>query len=141
MSKTRPSNTLALAAAVAGCVCLGACSTIVKGSGQQIAVSTSDAHDATCRLKGGDGVDVSVSTPGTVRVPKSKKDIAVACEAPGRAPASQVLKSTYSNYSIVEAPLGYPVDAISGAMWVYPETVDVRFGGQPGPAPAQRAGG
>jgi hypothetical protein len=61
-------------------------------------------------------------------VPKSRKAIDVTCDAPGQMQARAKLKSSYSDLSIIEAPIGYPVDALSGAMWVYPKTFAVPFG-------------
>ncbi|WP_284948150.1 hypothetical protein [Acidisoma cladoniae] len=126
MSKSRRPAMLALPLA---CLCLDACSTIVTGTGQQIAISTPGVSAATCTLTGGDGVNATVQTPGSVSVSKSKKDIHVACNAPGRAPVTQTIASTYSDWSIVEYPLGYPIDAVTGAMWVYPKQVTVSFAG------------
>jgi hypothetical protein len=114
----------------AACLGLGACSTIVTGTGQQIAISTPGASDATCQLAGGDGVNATIYTPASVHVPKSKKNIEVSCTAPNRAAATQTITSTYSDWSIVEYPLGYPIDAVTGAMWVYPRSVAIPFGGQ-----------
>ena len=118
---------LALLSMSAACLGLGACSTIVTGTGQQIAFSTPGASDATCRLAGGDGVNATITTPASVHVPKSKKNIEVTCSAPDRAAATQTIRSTYSDWSIVEYPLGYPIDAATGAMWVYPKTVAIPF--------------
>lgn len=109
---------------------LGACSTIVTGTGQQIAIDPPGVNDATYRLTGGDDVNSTFNTPASVHVSKSKKDIQVTCTAPRHLAATQTIKSTYSDWSIVEYPLGYPVDAVSGAMWVYPKTVTVSFSGQ-----------
>lgn len=118
------------------CVTLGACSTLMQGTGQQVALTTPGANGASCHLTGGDGVNVTVITPGSVRLPKSKKDINIACETAGQQTASGVLKSTYSDWSIVQPPVGYVVDGISGAMWVYPQTFAVPSdnGGQELPA-------
>jgi len=128
---------LAVLALSAACLELCACSTIVTGTGQQIAISTPSVSDATCRLAGGDGVRATIETPASVHVPKSKKDIAVTYTAPNRAAVTETIKSTYSNWSIVEYPLGYPVDAVTGAMWVYPKTVAISFGGPPSYATSQ----
>jgi hypothetical protein len=114
--------------AIFACASLGACSTLVKGTDQQVAIATPGAARASCQLTGGDGVSLVVTTPGTVRLPKSKKDINVACSAPGEQPASRVLQSSYSDWSYIQHPLGYAVDGISGGMWAYPETFDVPFG-------------
>ena len=127
MSRSTRLTVLTMSAASLG---LGACSTIVAGTGQQIAISTPGVSDATCRVAGGDGVNATVNTPSSLSVPKSKKDIEVTCTAPDRTAATQTIKSTYSNWSIVEYPLGYPIDAVTGAMWVYPKTVAIPFSDQ-----------
>ena len=75
--------------ALSACLGLGACSSIVTGTGQQIAVSTPGASDATCQLAGGDGVNATINTPASVHVPKSKKNIEVTCTAPNRAAVTQ----------------------------------------------------
>ena len=126
MSRSRRLATLALPLA---CLGLGACSTLVTGTGQQIAISTPGVPDATCALTGGDGVNATVQVPASVSVSKSKKNIEVTCTAPGRAPVTQTIASTYSDWSIVEYPLGYPIDAVTGAMWAYPKQVAVAFAG------------
>jgi hypothetical protein len=131
---------ISLVTVSAGCISLGACSTIVKGTSQKVAITTPDVQNATCRLTGGDGVHRTVNLPVTVHLPKSRNNIAVLCDAPGQVAVSQVLKSSYSNLSIVEHPLGYPIDAISGAMWDYPKTLVVRFGSQPSSRPAGQSG-
>ena len=134
------STRLALLALSASCLGLGACSTILTGTGQQIAISTPGVSDATCRLAGGDGVTATVNTPVSVHVPKSKKNIDITCTAPDRTATTQTIKSTYSDWSIVEYPLGYPIDAATGAMWVYPKTVAISFGGQASAAQATADG-
>jgi hypothetical protein len=118
---------LALLAVSAGCLGLGACSTIVTGTRQHIAISTPGVSDATCQVAGGDGVHATINTPASVSVPKSRKDIEVTCTAQDRTAATKTIKSTYSDWSIVEYPLGYPIDAVTGAMWVYPKTVAISF--------------
>ena len=79
MSKSTGVALLAMSAAP---LALGGCSTIVTGTGQQIAISTPDVSDATCRVVGGDGVDATIDTPASVHVPKSKKDIEVTRSMP-----------------------------------------------------------
>jgi hypothetical protein len=128
---------LRVAAAALACSSLGACATLTQGTHQNVAITTPGATDATCHLTGGDAVDATVMTPGSVRVPKSKKDITVACDAPGQPTRTEALKSAYSNWSIVQYPLGYAVDGISGAMWVYPKTLVVPF--DPAAKPSQQS--
>ena len=126
------SHRLAMLALPMACLSLDACSTIVTGTGQQIAISTPGVSGATCMLTGGDGVNATVQAPGRVSVSKSKKNIEMTCSVQGRAPVTQTIASTYSDWSIVEYPLGYPIDAVTGAMWVYPKEVAVSFAGSSG---------
>jgi hypothetical protein len=120
---------LPLLALALACLSLGACSTIVTGTSEQIAISTPSVSGATCALAGGDGVKATVQVPASVSVAKSKKNIEMTCSAPGHTPVTQTIASTYSDWSIIEYPLGYPIDAVSGAMWVYPKQVAVAFPG------------
>jgi hypothetical protein len=75
----------------------------------------------------GDHIDVSVEAPGRVKVPKGSHDLTVICIAPDGESASRTFASSYSKYSYVELPVGYLVDAASGAMWIYPRTLTVPF--------------
>jgi hypothetical protein len=126
MFRSRRLPVLALSLA---CLGLGACSTVVTGTRQRIAISTPGVSGATCALTGGDGVRATVQAPGSVSVSKSKKNIEMTCSAPDHVPVTQTIASTYSDWSIVEYPLGYPIDAVTGAMWAYPKQVAVSFPG------------
>lgn len=110
---------------VLGALSLTACSTILRGTSQDVAVQTPGADGATCQVTGGDGVKATVVTPGNVHLPKSKVDIRVACVAPDGRQADKTFASNYSDYSYVMWPPGYLVDGVSGAMWVYPTTLQV----------------
>jgi len=128
-------NTMRMLVAGTAALALGGCSTILRGTSEKVSVETPGISGATCHLTGGDGVDASVTTPGEVQVSKSKADIKVICTAPDGRIASSVFASSYSDYSYVQWPGGYLVDGASGAMWVYPKTFAVPFGGVSAPAP------
>lgn len=104
---------------------LAACSTVLRGTSQVVAVETPGTAGATCELTGGDGVKATVVTPGSVKVSKSKRDIRV---APNGQQTAKTFVSAYSNASYVQVPQAYLVDGISGAMWEYPKTLSVPFG-------------
>jgi hypothetical protein len=140
MLESRPFKAITLVIASVGCISLATCSTIVEGTSQSVAISAPNIKHATCSLSGGDKISLTVTLPSTVHIPKSRNNIEVVCNAPGQAPVSKVLKSSYSNLSIVESPLGYPIDAISGAMWDYPRKLIIRFGGQEPVALTDKAG-
>ncbi len=115
---------------------LGGCSTILRGTSEKVSVETPGISGAICQLTGGDGVNASVTTPGEVEVSKSKFDIKVTCTAPYGQTASRVFASSYSDYSYVQWPGGYLVDGVSGAMWVYPKTFAIPFGGASASTPS-----
>lgn len=108
-------------------IAVAGCSSIVQGTSEEVAVETPGGSGARCLLTGGDDVNASVTSPGKVKVPKSKHDIKVTCTTPNGQVASRVFASSYSNYSYVQLPVGYAVDASLGAMWVYPTVLTVPF--------------
>lgn len=113
------------AAGIAGAILTSGCSTL-RGRSQEVAIETPGALGAKCQLSG-DHIDASVEAPGRVNVPKSSHDLIVTCVAPDGASASRTFASSYSKYSYVELPVGYLVDAASGAMWIYPKTLTIPF--------------
>src|ERR1700756_3551533 len=69
---------------------LSGCATAIEGTSQGIAITTMPAAGANCVLSGREG-NWSVTTPGVVRVEKSKEDIAVHCSKPGWQDAAAVI--------------------------------------------------
>ncbi|HEU0018096.1 MAG TPA: hypothetical protein VFQ31_07035 [Methyloceanibacter sp.] len=66
-------------AALCGVILLTGCSTIVKGTQQQVSVATPGVQDAMCTLSSPAVGTRRVQTPGTIVLPKSKHDVAVSC--------------------------------------------------------------
>ena len=60
-------------------ILLTGCSTIVKGTQQQVSVATPGIQDAMCTLSSPAVGTRTVRTPGTIVLPKSKHDVAVSC--------------------------------------------------------------
>jgi len=60
-------------------ILLTGCSTIVKGTQQQVSVATPGVQDAMCTLSSPAVGTRTVQTPGTIVLPKSKHDVAVNC--------------------------------------------------------------
>src|SRR5262249_10532598 len=74
---------LALALTALDCVSLSGCATIVKGSTQDLNVTT-DPPGASCDLSRGGTVIATVNpTPGQVQIKKDKNDIDVKCKKSG----------------------------------------------------------
>jgi hypothetical protein len=60
---------------------LAGCSTIVKGTEQQISVNTPGVPGALCQLQSPAIGTRTVQTPANVILPKSKHNVAVSCTA------------------------------------------------------------
>src|SRR5262249_23939562 len=102
------------------------CSTLTLGTRQEVAIATTDADGALCRVEDKQGaVIATVTTPGSVRLAKSRKDLQAICQKAGYQTATATITSSYSKRSIVQPLMGYLVDGVSGAMWVYPATVSI----------------
>lgn len=110
---------------------LPACATITTGSTQGISV-ISEPASASCSLqREGAIVGVVNPTPGTVQVSKSVRDISVRCTKPGFSAGvtplpAQFQAATLGNI-LLGGVIGIVVDASSGAMGRYPETVMVNL--------------
>lgn len=108
---------------------VGACATIVEGSDQTVTVIT-EPPGATCTLNREDTYAGVVNpTPGTVSVERSMDNIGVICTKEGYFDGAASLSSdfqamTFGNI-IFGGFIGLAVDASSGAMHEYPESVTV----------------
>jgi hypothetical protein len=108
---------------------LGGCASVIDGTDQDIAVSTSPAA-ADCGLyRQGVLIARVPSTPGTVRLRKSLDDISVVCVKPGYQPATYLDKSgtngtTWGNIA-AGGLIGYVVDHSNGASSKYASPVDL----------------
>ena len=104
---------------------VGACSTMTQGTTQQVTISTPGAGITSCHITGANGVNLTVTPPAIVRLPKSKDDLVAICQAANEAPVTRTFKSSYSNWSYIQSPIGYIADAVTGAMWVYPAKFEI----------------
>ena len=108
---------------------LGGCATIIEGSDQSIMISTNPTA-ATCILER-DGVTIATvsPTPGTASVTKSRDPIAVRCNKDGFDEGVSALSSDFEGMTfgniLFGGLVGVAVDAGSGAMNKYPETISV----------------
>jgi hypothetical protein len=110
---------------------LTGCATIVKGHSQQINVVT-NPPGATCDLQR-DGTSVATvnPTPGTATVDKSRKDLSISCRKAGYLASDGKVPSkfhpmTFGNV-LFGGIIGFGVDAASGAMMEYEESITLRL--------------
>lgn len=114
---------LGCAAAVAGCA------TITKGTDELVTINT-DPGGAQCVLFTDDKqIAVINPTPGSIKVPKSKKDLSVRCEKDGYLPAEGVIASSFQAMTfgniLFGGIIGIAIDAGSGAMNKYEDGVSI----------------
>jgi hypothetical protein len=128
--------------ALGACVLLGACSTIMEGRAQHIAVST-NPPGADCGLYRQGALIGRTQTPGSVLIEKSKYDIWIACVKQGYE------QTTYYNHSGVAqmtlgnmvsfGAVGWAVDSATGSDNRYDSPVAITMtparSGQPGLPP------
>src|SRR6266446_4369502 len=116
---------------VASTAMAGGCATIVKGSTQDISVST-DPAGAACELKTAGKSLGSVSpTPGTLQVKKGGGDIEVVCKKAGYAEASGIVSSSLQGWTfgniLLGGVIGVVIDAGSGAIREYESEIYVKL--------------
>jgi hypothetical protein len=105
------------------------CATLTKGTSQAITVNT-DPTGATCTLtRDAKTVAIVNPTPGSVPVDKALGNIVVDCKRGGYQDAAGKLASefqpmTFGNI-LLGGIIGIAVDAVSGAMGQYPDTVTI----------------
>jgi hypothetical protein len=106
---------------------LGGCATIIEGTGQSIGIATSPPG-ATCTVtRAGITLGQVASTPGSIRIDKSKDDLQVTCGAPGYQTATIAQSPSFSGTTfgniIAGGVVGAVVDASSGANYYYPPQI------------------
>lgn len=108
---------------------LPACSTVVNGSNQLVKFNTGDVTGAKCKATGGSDLAVNEHfvTPAEVKLPRSKKKLDVTCNKEGYKEATKVVHSKVEGSTagnvIAGGVIGIGVDALTGAIYKYPETV------------------
>ncbi len=117
---------------------LSACATLVNGSSQNVTVSTIPPA-ASCTLdRVGARVGAISSTPGSVRLDKSKNDLSVTCSKDGFQTATVVKAPSFSGATfgniIAGGVIGVVVDAASGANYSYPDDIRLDMAANPLPS-------
>lgn len=117
-----------------------ACSSVTKGTDQELFVQTPDVRDASCTLKDSKNATYSVAkTPGYVSVQRGGGDLHIKCEKEnyqdGEAILVQGFESMTMGNLLVGGLIGIAVDAASGAAFKYPDNVTVLLRPEPGFVP------
>ncbi len=110
---------------------LCACSTVMNGTNQAIAFTTGQEEGADCSLTGGKNgaVNETFQTPSEIRVKRSSKALNLKCSKAGFQTAEKLLdgkvEGTSAGNVVLGGFIGAGVDAATGALYRYPETVDL----------------
>lgn len=117
---------IAISAAAIG---LSGCSTVVNGSNQLVEFSTGDVTGAQCNVTGGsdNAVNETFTTPAEVKIPRSKKTLIVECDKDGYQTGTEQaigrVEGTTGGNILLGGPVGVGVDALTGAIYKYPDTI------------------
>jgi hypothetical protein len=121
---------------------LAGCATIVRGTTQAVAVDTPGVQGAACTLTSPAIGTVTVITPGTTTLSKSKESITVRCTKECYFDGSGVISSSFEAMTagniILGGVIGLGVDAASGAMNNYTPSIQVLMQPNPDGGPACR---
>jgi hypothetical protein len=127
-----------LAALAALGTLVSGCASIVEGTTQSIAVTSSPVGGAACVLTSTEGT-YYVTTPGNVTVHKTKNDLAVVCKRDGYQDANTTVPSHFNGATvgnvIAGGVIGIGIDAATGANYNYPDSVNVPLVAVAMPAP------
>ena len=108
---------------------LGGCATIVEGTSQNVSISTQPPGAACTVSRQGQQIAAVISTPGNVKVDKSKNDLVVTCTKEGYQPSTGVYSSTFNGTTfgniILGGVAGAVIDASTGASYNYPQQVSI----------------
>jgi hypothetical protein len=126
----------ALLLGIAACLLAGGCATITTDPGQSLRIETftdkgDEVKGAQCRLENDNG-QFNLTTPGSVTVRKSSKDLMITCTAADRADAKAVVTSRagagmYGNI-IFGGGIGAIIDHSKGTAYNYPTWLQLVFG-------------
>lgn len=123
---------------------LPACATIIKGSTQEVAL-TSEPPGAICSVeRTGAQIAAVTSTPASVVLKRNSADLTVKCAKPGFDPRAATVHASFNGVTfgnlLLGGLIGIIVDASTGANFSYPEQVNVAMPPvvtlAPAPAPA-----
>ena len=108
------------------------CATVIDGSTDVVSINANgcefDKSTVHCELENNDGL-VHATAPGSAVISKSSSALAIRCESSEGSTGNTMVESSYSKKNlgniILGGGVGIVVDAVSGAMWHYPQAVNV----------------
>jgi hypothetical protein len=114
--------------AMALCIALPGCATVVQGTSQSVAISTPPANGARCVVSSPAG-SYTVTTPGNATVRRTGNDLDIACDKPGFQHATLKVAAHFNvptpGNLLAGGIVGLGVDAVTGANFNYPTEIVV----------------
>jgi hypothetical protein len=109
-------------------VAVSGCASIVEGTTQSIAITTTPQPGAKCTLTNSEGIWY-VTTPGNAQVHKTKHDLDIACTLAGFKDAHSTVTPHFNGATvgnvIAGGIIGIGIDAATGANFNYPTEANV----------------
>src|ERR1700733_4201085 len=119
---------MSMVALAAAGIALSGCASIVEGTSQSVAVTSTPVDGARCTLTNSQGTWY-VTTPGNANVHKTTTDLNVVCTKDGYQDASLVVPPHFNGATlgnvIAGGVIGIGIDAATGANFNYPENISV----------------
>lgn len=108
---------------------LASCASIVDGTHQNLAVSTSPVTGAQCDLSNSKGHWTAFNTPSNVEVHRASTALQIMCKKPGYVPGQKVVRSEtkgmVAGNLLFGGLIGGGVDVADGAAFHYPSQIHV----------------
>jgi hypothetical protein len=117
-----------LAAVAALGVAMSGCASIVEGTTQSVAITSSPQDGAKCTLTSSEGVWY-VTTPGNAQVHKTKNNLDVVCTKAGFRDGHRTIEPSFNAVTVgnlvAGGVVGLGIDAATGANYNYPSEVNI----------------
>ncbi|MDB5394535.1 MAG: hypothetical protein JWM91_2041 [Rhodospirillales bacterium] len=119
---------------------LSGCATVIEGADQTLRVTTPPVVGAECIISGPTG-SYHVTTPASVTIPRTQRDLHVECDKVGYEPAWATVQSHFNGATLgnvlAGGLIGVGVDATTGANYTFPTNIPLPMDPMKGPpAPA-----
>jgi hypothetical protein len=128
-----------LALIASACLAITGCATILEGTSQSVQITTTPPGARCLVDREGARLGEVGSTPGSIRLDKSKNDIAVTCSKDGYQTAtiaqSPDFQGTTFGNILIGGGVGAIADAASGANYEYPKQVTLALAPMAAPPP------
>ena len=105
---------------------LSGCATLSEGTRQDVVVALPEGMSGSCTIRAANGRQLHQgASPLRATLNRGRQTLKAECEREGGGRGATEIKPSFASRARIQAPLGYAVDGMSGAMWSYPAEVTV----------------